>query len=116
MPYKANGNLKEFLKRLPKTETHLHIEGALPWHLLHELDPERFPDPPDSWEDGYKFKDFAHFEGELLNMAGAWYTSPERYHEAACIIFNSGSRSRVETYLEPNHASNSSAIYDNVFI
>ena len=29
-----------FLKSLPKTETHLHIEGALPWELLNKKDPK----------------------------------------------------------------------------
>jgi len=105
MPYQANGNLKEFLKRLPKTETHLHVEGALPWHLIHEMDPVRFPSPPASWQDGFKFTDFAHFEGELLNMAGAWYTSPERYHEAAGIIFRRLQKEENVKYIETSFAS-----------
>ena len=32
----------DFIHRLPKTETHLHIEGALPYELLQKLDPEKF--------------------------------------------------------------------------
>jgi adenosine deaminase len=105
MPYQPNGQLKEFLKRLPKTETHLHIEGALPWHLIHELDPKRFPSPPASWQDGYKFSDFAHFEGELLEMAGAWFTSPERYHEAAGIVFRQLQEEENVQYVETSFAS-----------
>jgi adenosine deaminase len=34
--------LNQFLASLPKTETHLHIEGALPWELLIEKDPVKF--------------------------------------------------------------------------
>ena len=27
---------REFIQSLPKTETHLHAEGALPWELLEK--------------------------------------------------------------------------------
>ena len=33
---------RSFLGSLPKTETHLHIEGALPWELLEKKDPKMF--------------------------------------------------------------------------
>ncbi len=105
MPGEAHPELDRFLRRLPKTETHLHIEGALPWELIHDLQPERFPRPPESWQDGYKFRDFAHFEGELLDMAGAWFTSPERYHEAAGIIFRQLMQKENVRYLETSFAS-----------
>ena len=32
----------QFIEKLPKTETHLHIEGALPWHLLELKNPQKF--------------------------------------------------------------------------
>ena len=32
--------LRQFIENVPKTETHLHIEGALPWELLERIDPE----------------------------------------------------------------------------
>ncbi len=105
MAYTPQGRLKDFLRQLPKTETHLHLEGALPWHLIHELYPERFAEPPESWKDGYKFSDFAHFEHELLEMAGAWFTSPERYHEAACLVFEGLYKQENVRYLETSFAS-----------
>ena len=105
MPYQPHPELKEFLRQLPKTETHLHVEGALPWRLINELHPERFPEPPESWQDGYKFRDFAHFETELLDMAGAWYTSPERYHEAAGIVFRRLQEEENVHYVETSFAS-----------
>ena len=73
----------DFVQRLPKTETHLHIEGALPFHLLQDLHPERYREPPASWAPDFKFVSFKQFEDELLDMALKWYKSPERYHEAA---------------------------------
>lgn len=105
MPYEPQPPLKEFLRRLPKTETHLHIEGALPWELINELDPQRFAAPPASWSDHYKFADFAEFEHALLDMACAWYTSPERYHEAAKRIFNRLFEEENVRYLETSFAS-----------
>ena len=82
----ADNSLLAFIQSLPKTETHLHIEGALPLELLQRVRPE-FTRPPASWTPDFKFRDFAHFETELLEMAFSWYTSAERYHEAAKLIF-----------------------------
>ena len=80
-------DLQSFVSGLPKTETHLHIEGALPFELVHNLDPDTFKEPPASWGADFKFATFEQFEGELLAMATRWYTSPERYYESAKLIF-----------------------------
>lgn len=79
----------DFIGRLPKTETHLHIEGALPLELLRRVAPDRFSggEPP-WWRPGYRWPDFGTFEAALLANAALWYTSPARYHEAARIIFD----------------------------
>lgn len=96
-------DLKDFIAALPKTETHLHIEGALPFELLQRVRPE-FREPPASWARDFKFRDFAHFEEELLAMAFSWYTSPEHYHEAAKLIFAGHLRQNVR-YVETSFAS-----------
>jgi len=96
-------SLQAFIQSLPKTETHLHIEGALPLELLQRVRPE-FTKPPASWAADFKFRDFAHFEAELLDMAFSWYTSPERYHEAAKIIFARHVAQNVK-YVEKSFAS-----------
>ena len=96
--------LDTFIRSLPKTETHLHIEGALPWPLLQTLDPERFEAIPESWADDFKFKDFTQFETELIQYATAWYTSAERYHEAAKAIFKHHLEQNVQ-YVETSFAS-----------
>ncbi len=96
-------DLTDFIAALPKTETHLHIEGALPFELLQRVRPE-FKQPPASWARDFKFRDFAHFEEELLAMAFSWYTSPERYHEAAKLIFAGHLRQNVR-YVETSFAS-----------
>lgn len=96
-------SLRDFIQALPKTETHLHIEGALPFGLLRRVRPE-FKQPPASWARDFKFRDFAHFEGELIDMAFSWFTSPERYHEAAQLVF-AGLVAQNVKYVETSFAS-----------
>ncbi|MFT4605531.1 MAG: adenosine deaminase [Rhodothermales bacterium] len=87
MHFTPEPDTERFIRNLPKTETHLHLEGALPLELLQKVAPAAYPGPPASWADDYKFESFAQFERELLAMAGHWYTSPARYREAAKHIF-----------------------------
>lgn len=77
-----------YIHRLPKTETHLHIEGALPYPLLQYLDPIAFADPQPCWAPDFKWKNFEEFEAHLIEHAMKWFISPERYHEAAKLIFD----------------------------
>lgn len=83
----ADSNLSDFIHRLPKTETHLHIEGALPYELLHKLDPAAFTEPQACWAPDFKWPTFEDFEAHLIEHALLWFTTPERYHEAARLIF-----------------------------
>lgn len=96
-------DLRAFIQSLPKTETHLHLEGALPFELLQRVRPD-FRNPPASWEWAFKFRDFAHFEAALLDMAFSWFTSPEHYHEAARLIFARHVAQNVK-YVETSFAS-----------
>jgi adenine deaminase len=87
MRYHPEPELASFIQQLPKTETHLHIEGALPWRLLSKLDPKRFAEPPAFWSDDFRYQTFPEFEQALLDHALLWFTAPERYHQAAAEIF-----------------------------
>ena len=80
-------DIANFIHRLPKTETHLHIEGALPYQLLQELDPVKFAAPQACWARDFKWECFEDFEGHLIEHAMQWFTTPERYYEAAKLIF-----------------------------
>lgn len=102
MAFLIEPHLERFLRALPKTETHLHIEGGLPWDLYERIRPGAAQ--PASWGNDFKYRDFAHFEGELLDMAFAWYTSPERYHEAAKVQFER-LRAQNVRYIECSFAS-----------
>ena len=96
--------LEAFIKSLPKTETHLHLEGALPWSLLSSLHPEKYKEHPASWSDDFRFRDFAHFEGELLGYAGDFFTSEQRYHDCAEAVFQDALTRNVK-YMECSFAS-----------
>ena len=96
----ADDGLRAFIAQLPKTETHLHIEGALPLGLLRQVAPDRFVDaPPPWWAPDFRFASFAAFEEALLSNAALWFTSPDRYHRAAREVFL-GLRAQNVRYVE----------------
>ena len=77
----------DFIQSLPKTETHLHIEGALPYSLLHAWQPENYPAQPDFHAADFRFDSFSAFDHILLGHALPWFVSAQRYYEAAQAIF-----------------------------
>jgi adenine deaminase len=79
--------IESFIKAIPKTETHLHLEGALPYRVLHEHNPERFPADPEFHRPDFRHPDFVHFEETLGRHTLRWFTSVQRYHEGARHIF-----------------------------
>lgn len=101
----SHDRLNAFIHALPKTETHLHLEGALPFHFVQEAYPDRYDKLPASWAPDFKFKDFRHFEVELLEMVSTWYSSPERYYEAASEIFGRLYHEQYVRYMECSFAS-----------
>jgi len=77
----------DFVRALPKTETHLHIEGALPFELLTAWNADKWPPDPPFRARSYRYDSFPDFERILLDHALHWFTNAERYHEAAKAIF-----------------------------
>jgi adenosine deaminase len=71
--------------------------------MLQRVRPE-FTHRPASWAHNFKFRDFEHFERELLDMAFSWFTTPARYHEAAKAIFARHVEQNVK-YVETSFAS-----------
>lgn len=88
-----------FVRRLPKTETHLHLEGALPFELLRRLDPQRFAQAPVSWAPDFRFRNFSEFDNLIFGLLSPWFTSAARYHEAALSVFRSLAEQNVR-YVE----------------
>ncbi len=79
--------MNNFIQSLPKTETHLHIEGALPYELLHAWQPQQYPENPYFHALDFRYPSFSKFDEILLGHALPWFVSAERYHEAAKAIF-----------------------------
>jgi adenosine deaminase len=79
--------MRDFIQALPKTETHLHIEGALPYELLAAWQPEQWPTDPKFRARDYRYTTFPDFERILLDNALPWFTTAQRYYEAAQVIF-----------------------------
>ena len=77
----------DFIQSLPKTETHLHVEGALPYELLRAWRPETYPENPRFHAPDFRYESFPKFDEILLGHALPWFVSAERYHEAAKAIF-----------------------------
>jgi adenosine deaminase len=79
--------LDAYIRALPKTETHLHLDGSLPYELLHAWKPEVYPPEPYFHAPDYRFPSFPKFDEILLGHALPWFTSPERYYESARLTF-----------------------------
>jgi len=79
--------MEKFIESLPKTETHLHIEGAIPWELFVERFPGEFPKVPEFRKTGYRYDCFAHFESILIDHALRIIKEPSDYTEIARRIF-----------------------------
>ena len=75
-------DLAAFVQRLPKTETHLHLEGSLPLELARRMDPECFATPPAYWRPDFRFTDFAQFQEQFDRYFFKWFVSPENYYES----------------------------------
>ena len=89
----------DFIQALPKTETHLHVEGALPYHLLHRWRPQDYPEHPPFRSRTYRYPSFPDFENTLLSQALPWFTSADRYYEACRELFAGHVRQHVR-YVE----------------
>ena len=79
--------MQDFIQALPKTETHLHVEGALPYELLTAWQPEKYPPSPRFRRADYRYETFPAFEHILLEHALPWFTTPQRYYEATTVMF-----------------------------
>jgi adenosine deaminase len=83
----TDSSLAGFIQSLPKTETHLHVEGALPYEMLRAWKPETYAAFPAFRERAYRYETFPDFEQQLLDNALPWFTTAERYYEAAKVMF-----------------------------
>lgn len=79
--------MKDFIESLPKTETHLHIEGAIPWELFDHRFPGEFPAVPDFRKPNFRYDNFSQFEDILIDHALRIIQTPDDYHEVSAMVF-----------------------------
>ena len=66
----TNSRLKNFIEALPKSETHLHLEGALPWDLLVNKNPKKFGEEPYFRKPFFRYDSFEELEEYCFKVAG----------------------------------------------
>jgi adenosine deaminase len=79
--------MEQFIESLPKTETHLHVEGAIPWEFFEERFSGEFPEVPEFRQPEYRYDSFAQFESILIDHALRIIKEPSDYSEIARGIF-----------------------------
>ncbi len=85
--FSADASLECFVASLPKTETHLHLEGSVSFEQLHEFDPVRYPNPPPFWDKGFRFHSFDQFQSAFEDWIVPYHSSIERYQTTARHVF-----------------------------
>lgn len=83
----SSPDLATFVQSLPKTETHLHLEGSLPLELARRIDPAYFAQPPAYWHPDFRFTDFAQFQAQFDDYFFHWFKTPENYYESCQRVF-----------------------------
>ncbi|MEM1223464.1 MAG: adenosine deaminase family protein [Verrucomicrobiota bacterium] len=81
--YEPGEELKTYVQSLPKTETHLHLEGSCPLDLLDRYAPGLFGETPFMWADDFRYESFTQFTQLFAQVAQAVFTTPEAFHECA---------------------------------
>jgi adenosine deaminase len=81
--YQPTPELKAFVQSLPKTETHLHLEGACPIELIRDANPGQFEEDPPMWDDAFRYDSFDQFMHMYDRFCGSVFTSAEAYHRCA---------------------------------
>lgn len=92
-------DLRQFIHKIPKTETHLHIEGALPWTFLKNLNPAKYPGVPFFRSPDFRYENFTQFESILIEHALEIFKSADDYHQVASSVFKEARRQNI-CYLE----------------
>ncbi len=85
--YEAESELETLVAALPKTETHLHLEGSVSFEQLHRFDPEKYPDPPPFWHPEFRYESFDHFQSTFNDWIVPYHSSIDRYRETARYVF-----------------------------
>ena len=84
--YNPNQKLQDFVQGLPKTETHLHLEGSCPIELIREASPGQFDGDPPMWSDDFRYESFDQFKDMYDQFCASVFVSAEAYYRCAKIV------------------------------
>ena len=84
--YTPEQKLKDFVQSLPKTETHLHLEGSCPIELIRNASPGQFDHDPPMWSDDFRYDSFDQFMEMYDHFCASAFVSAEVYHKCAKIV------------------------------
>lgn len=87
MHYTVDDSFAEFIRLLPKTENHLHLEGCVSFEQLHKFAPDIYPEPPPFWHPEFRYRSFGHFQEEFNQWVVPYHNRVDRYHETAKYVF-----------------------------
>lgn len=79
--------LSQFIAALPKAENHLHVEGMVPWTLVHKNGGQEIPLIPEWYQNDYQFEDFTDFGRVIFQGLQHVLNTPQRYAEIAAAYF-----------------------------
>ena len=86
--YDADDELAAFVAALPKTETHLHLEGSVSFEQLREFDPDRYADYPAFWHRDFRYDSFAHFQEMFDHWIIPYHHDINQYQKTARHVFS----------------------------
>ena len=81
--YDPSPELSKFVQSLPKTETHIHLEGSCPFEMIERAFPGKYPNGPPMWADEFRYESFYQFMDYYVEFCEGVFTSAEAYHECA---------------------------------
>lgn len=109
--YTPTPDLEDFVQSIPKTETHLHMEGACPFEMIQRVDPVRFASEPPMWNDAFRYESFDQFMDLYNDFCGSVFNSADAYYECASKVLGKCAEQNVR-YVETSFHAGALATCD----
>lgn len=84
--YAPDAAFSDWVRALPKAETHLHLEGSTPAELIDAVFAHDRPRERPFWRPDFRYQSFDDFEARYVADVMPFYTSAQRFHDAARVV------------------------------